>query len=229
MTDVDRDLAHLLGVVADNKHLLGRWLSEWAVGAPGLENAVAAAGIAQGHLGQARALAAPDRERTHHLAALGAPFETWAQCVATLYLVDPALDVVLRAVRPPQADLGRRVARVLEESRFNSTFAHGRVLELTERWDAGRAMLAPALQAVMPEVLCWFGPPQERGVQALVGAGALALDGDGMRAAFLDHVAPTLLACGYDVGVKGDPGAWTHEELPWPSWDPTRRRLTTTA
>jgi 1,2-phenylacetyl-CoA epoxidase catalytic subunit len=53
---VDDGIANLLGVVADNKYHLGRWLSQWAVGAPGLESAVAAAGIAQGHLGQARAL-----------------------------------------------------------------------------------------------------------------------------------------------------------------------------
>lgn len=239
--DVTAGIANLLGVVADNKYHLGRWLSQWAVGAPGLESAVAAAGIAQAHLGQARALyplvddmldggfASPEEGRTrrYNMAVLDEPFATWGQTVATMYLIDPALDVVLRVVDPPGDELRRRLTRVLEESRFNAEFARGRLLELTQRWEHGRSHLAGHLQAVMPEALCWFGPPGEAGVATLVNAGVLRADGAQMRTAFLDAVAPTLIAHGYDVGISGLPGAWTYHDLPWDQWNPLQRRLTT--
>ena len=238
---VDDGIANLLGVVADNKYRLGRWLSQWAVGAPGLESAVAAAGIAQGHLGQARALyplvdelidggfARPDEGRTrrYNMAAVDEPFETWAQAVATMFLVDPALDVVLRALHPPSEDQGRRLDRVLDESRFNTEFARGRLVELTRQWEHGRSHLVGPLTTVLPEVLCWFGPDGEDGVHILRQAGVLSADNAEMRTAYLDIVAPVLLQLGYDVGVTGAPGDWTYEELPWQDWNPLQRRLET--
>jgi ring-1,2-phenylacetyl-CoA epoxidase subunit PaaC len=239
---VRNGIANLLGVVADNKYWMGRWLSEWAVGAPGLESAVAAAGIAQGHLGQARTLfplvdemidggfASPDqgRSRRYNMAVLDGPFATWGQAVATMYLVDPALDVVLRAVDPPGDELGRRLGRLLDESRFNAEFARGRVVELSTRWEHGRSHLEPHLHRALPEALCWFGPDGEEGVATLCEAGVLRSDGPQMRADYLDAVAPPLLELGYDVGITGEPGAWMHEELPWQDWNPLQRRLETT-
>lgn len=239
---VNDGIANLLGVVADNKYHLGRWLSQWAVGAPGLESAVAAAGIAQGHLGQARTLyplvddlldggftpPGEGRTRQYNMAAVDEPFATWGQAVATMYLVDPALDVVLRAIDPPGEDLGRRLDRVLDESRYHAEFARGRLIELTTRWEHGRSHLVGPLRVVLPEVLCWFGPPDEQGVATLCEAGVLRSDGVRMRAAYLDAVAPTLVDHYYDAGVAGEPGAWTHEELPWTRWNPLQRRLETT-
>jgi 1,2-phenylacetyl-CoA epoxidase catalytic subunit len=238
--DVAGGLANLLGVVGDNKYWLGKHLSEWSVGAPGLESAVATAAIAQGHLGQSRAifpvadelageavdLGYPDqRERRYNLAVLDDPFATWAQAVATLYLVDPALDIVLRALEATTDELARRIARILDEARFNADFARGRVIELTERFEHGRAQIAACLPAILPEVLCWFGPPGEPGVEALRTAGVLTLDNEGMRARYLDFVMPLLDELGYDVGVSGQPGSWIYEELPWQRWNSLQRRL----
>lgn len=240
---VDDGIANLLGVVADNKYHLGRWLSQWAVGAPGLESAVAAAGIAQGHLGQARALyplvdelidggfARPDegRRRRYNMSALDEPFATWAQAVATMFLVDPALDTVLRALHPPSEDQKRRLDRVLDESRFNTEFARGRLTELTIDWEHGRSHLDGPLAIVLPEVLCWFGPHGEDGVRILGEAGVLTSDGAGMRATYLDIVGPVLTGLDYHLGLSGGPGDWTYEELPWQDWNPLQRRLETTA
>lgn len=237
--EVAAGLANLLGVIGDNKYYLGRHLSQWAVGAPGLESAVAAAAIAQGHLGQARALfpfidelagvqiGTPDtgRARRYNLAALDAPFATWPQAVATLYLVDPALDVVLRALGETDDELERRVGRILEEARFHFDFARGRLAELTDRWERGRALLAPHLRTVMPEVLCWFGPEGEEGVERMRAAGVLRSGNEGMRQDYLDIVMPPLARTGYDVGVRGAAGAWSYEELPWPRWNRLQRRL----
>lgn len=234
-------LANLLLVVADNKHWLGYRLSQWSVGAPGLEAAVSTAAIAQGHFGQARALfpfvseyltsgrelEGPEvRKRRYAISALDEDFATWAQAVATLYLVDPALDVVLRSLAETQDELARRIGRVLEESRFYSDFATGRLTDLTRHWTHGKAQVTPHIPPVLTEMLCWFGPPGEEGVETLVAHGVLTLDNEGMRQAYLDEVAPTLLELGYDIPVSGDPGSWTiGEELPWDRWNGLQRRL----
>ncbi|WP_370324231.1 Phenylacetic acid catabolic protein [Euzebya sp.] len=238
--DLSAGLANLLGVVGDNKYSLGMHLSSWSVGTPGLESAVACAAIAQAHLGQSRAvfplandlagegveLGPPDeRERQYRMSCLDEPFDTWGQAVATLYLVDPALDIVLRALSGLSDELARRVARILDESHFNADFARGRVVELTTRWPAGRDQLQAHLPRIVTEVLCWFGPTGEPGVEALRDAGILTLDNDGMRSAWLDAVMPLLVEHGYDVGVTGEPGAWQMPDLPWDAWNGLQRRV----
>jgi ring-1,2-phenylacetyl-CoA epoxidase subunit PaaC len=47
-------MAGVVSSLADNKAALGRRYGEWAVSAPTLESAVAAAAMAQDELGQAR-------------------------------------------------------------------------------------------------------------------------------------------------------------------------------
>ena len=47
-------MASLVGSLADNKAALGRRYAEWAISAPTLESAVAAAAMAQDELGHAR-------------------------------------------------------------------------------------------------------------------------------------------------------------------------------
>ena len=60
----------LIGSLADNKSALGRRYGEWAVSAPTIESAVAAAAMAQDELGHARstypvlAKLGVDRDRT---------------------------------------------------------------------------------------------------------------------------------------------------------------------
>lgn len=232
-------LANLLVVVGDNKHWMARWLSQWAVGAPGLESAVAAAAIAQGHFGQARALlpfveqflsdhelqGPEERERRYNVTALDEPFTSWAQAVVTLFLVDTGLNVVLRSVQQTQPELARRIGRVLDESQFYRDFAAGRLADLTRNWEHGRSQIEPHVVPILTEMLCWFGPPQEPGVEHLVTQEVLTLDNDGMRQAFLDDVAPALLGLDYDIPVAGHRGAWTWETLPWDRWNSLQRRL----
>lgn len=232
-------LANLLVVVGDSKHWLGHWLSKWSVGAPGLESAVAAAAIAQGHFGQSRALfpfveqylgvefAGPEtRDRRYNVSALDDEFDSWGEAVVALLLIDPALNVILRSLENTQEELSRRLGRVLEESRFYTDFAVGRVTELTEHWEHGRSQVEPHVRPTLLEMLCWFGPPGEAGVEHLREVGVLTLDNDQMRQAYLDEVAPPLLELGYELPVTGGPGAWTiTEELPWDRWNALQRRL----
>jgi ring-1,2-phenylacetyl-CoA epoxidase subunit PaaC len=233
-------VANLLLVLADNKYWLGRHLSEWAVGAPSLEVAVACAAVAQGELGQARVLyplleelGFPGqvdplrRERAYRVSLLDRPFPSWPHAVAGLALVDPALTVMLEAVAGGAYQaLARRVPRMLEEEAFHTDFAAGRVAELAGPL-GGAARLQALIDRSLDEMLCWFGRRDEPGVAALRSAGLLTKGNDQLRDAYLDRVGPPLAAAGLALRPSRDQatGRWDHGDLPWERWNRLQRRL----
>jgi ring-1,2-phenylacetyl-CoA epoxidase subunit PaaC len=237
VTDDDEALAalvNLLVVLADNKYWLGRHLSEWAVGAPSLEVALACAAIAQGELGQARVLyplleelpfPGPvdplERERAYRVSLLDRPFPTWPHAVAALLLVDCAVTTMLEAlVGGPYEALARRVPRMLEEEAFHWDFADGRVRELA-RLPGGPGQLQARMDEYLEELLCWFGPPGEHGVETLRGQGLLGRGNRELRQAYLDRVGPLL----EEVGVRLPPERLEDPRLPWERWNRLQRRL----
>jgi 1,2-phenylacetyl-CoA epoxidase catalytic subunit len=243
VTDNDDALAavvNLLVVLADNKYWLGRHLSEWAVGAPSLEVGVACAAIAQGELGQARVLYPllselpfpgpvdpAERERGYHVSALDAPFPTWSHAVAALPLVDGATTTMLEALLgSPYEALARRVPRMLEEEEFHWDFADGRVRELAAL-PGGLGHLQARVDEALEEMLCWFGPPGEHGVDTLRGEGLLKSGNETLRQAYLDRIGPLLQGVGVELGLRRDQatGRWEGRKLPWERWNHLQRRL----
>ena len=237
VTDDDEALAalvNLLVVLADNKYWLGRHLSEWAVGAPSLEVAVACAAIAQGELGQARVLyplleelpfSGPvdplERERAYRVSLLDRPFPSWSHAVVALLLVDSAVTTMLEAlVGGPYEALARRVPRMLEEEAFHWDFADGRARELA-RLPGGLEELQARVDESLEELLCWFGPPGEHGVETLRGQGLLGRGNRELRQAWLDRVGPLLR----EVGVRLPRERSEDPELPWKRWNRRQRRL----
>jgi 1,2-phenylacetyl-CoA epoxidase catalytic subunit len=231
---------NLLLVLADNKYWLGRHLSEWAVGAPSLEVAVACAAVAQGELGQARVLYPllaelpfpgpvdpAERGRAYHLSVLDAPFPTWSHAVAALLLVDAATTTMLEALRDGRYQaLARRVPRMLEEEQFHRDFADGRVRELA-RLPGGLAQLQARVDESLEELLCWFGPPDEQGVATLQGEGLLRSGNETLRQAYLDRIGPLLQEAGVELRLGRDQasGRWEDPKLPWERWNRLQRRL----
>ena len=227
-------LVNLLVVLADNKYWLGRHLSEWAVGAPSLEVAVACAAIAQGELGQARVLyplleelpfSGPvdplERERAYRVSLLDRPFPSWSHAVVALLLVDSAVTTMLEAlVGGPYEALARRVPRMLEEEAFHWDFADGRARELA-RLPGGLEELQARVDESLEELLCWFGPPDEHGVETLRGQGLLGRGNRELRQAWLDRVGPLLR----EVGVRLPLERSEDPELPWKRWNRLQRRL----
>jgi phenylacetate-CoA oxygenase PaaI subunit len=227
-------LVNLVLVLADNKFFLGRRLSEWCPGGPSLESSVACAAIAQEELGHARALyplldempiaetpgplqRGNERKRLYCVSFIDAPLETWPDLVAALALIDPALTVMFSALRESRyEDLRNRARRIPGEERFHRKYADGRVRDLS-RTDAGRRALQERVDRLLPEMLCWFGPKGERGVEELKGDGLLSLDNEGLRAEYLDDITPKLQECGIALDVDQD--------LPWDSWNQLQRRL----
>jgi ring-1,2-phenylacetyl-CoA epoxidase subunit PaaC len=243
ITDDDQALAGLVNLVvvlADNKFFLGRRLSEWLSGAPSLESAVACAAITQEELGHARALyplleempivdtpgplqRGHERERKYCMTWLSEPWEQWADLVAALILVDPALTTLFRALERSRYDeLRQRAARIPGEEVFHRKYAEGRVRDLAQS-EQGRETVQHRIDALLPEVLMWFGPEDEGGVDALKSQGLLALDNEEMRAAFVEDVGPFLAETGLRFGAHGR-GIPT-DDLPWDRWNGLQRRL----
>lgn len=244
----DRDAAQALGeliaAVADTKYFLGKAISEWAVGAPTLESAVACAAVAQEDLGHARALypllaelpgsdlPSPlerddDRPERYCVACLDLPRETWADLIAQMLLVDSAALTVIEAfVAGTYAKLATRAARIVNEERFHLQFIEGRVRDLLELPD-GIEHLQQQVDDHLPELLCWFGRSGSDNERLLRESSAVTSSSDDLRVAYLGRIAPILLEVGVELPIRWNLSEcqWEYDELRWSDWDAKHRRL----
>ncbi len=240
--ELSRTTAHVVVALADNKYYLAQRLAVWGVGAPTLESAVACTAIAQEEAGHARGLyslledfprdVAPvplerehDRERKYVLSYLLEPTTSFVRGVAALALADRACTVLLDAASASSMDgLRKRAIRILADEAFHRRYADGRLREL-----AGLPALEHELAALLPETLCWFGPPGEPGVEALVDAGVLSRRNEELRQTFVAQLAAVTELVGVELPIARDEdGTWTYPELPWDKWSSLERRLTAT-
>lgn len=239
-------LVNLVVVVADNKFYLGRRLSEWAAGAPSLESAVACAAIAQEELGHARALyplldqlpiadhpasltGEDDRPRKYCVSFQQSEFPSWAHVTAALLLIDSGLTTLFAALEGSSYDaLARRASRIVGDEGVHHKYAAGRVRDLAQ--SAQAPALTQHIAELLPEMLCWFGPPGEPGLEALIAEGLVTRANDELRQNYLHRVAPVLAdtnllpaSVSWDIQTN----AYTHGELPWNQWNSLQRRLET--
>jgi len=228
-------LASLVVAVADNKYFLAHRLAGWGVGAPALESAVACTAIAQEEAGHARGLyslledlpadvrPAPleredDRPRKYAVSFLLEPSDSWYRAVAALALMDHALTTLLEACTDSSfAELRKRADRILGDEVFHARYVDGRMRELAAA-PAEAAALEGELAALLPETLCWFGPPEEPGLELLVEAGIVTRRNDVLRESFLDGLRGRTERAGVRLPETG--------ELPWERWSSLERRLT---
>ena len=129
-------MASLVGSLADNKAALGRRYAEWAVSAPTLESAVAAAAMAQDELGHARstypvlkALGVDAGDEgfggDRRLALLDDELPDWNAFIAANLLVDGVLTTFVAAVRGLAASSRWPSARRRSSRRRARTASHG--------------------------------------------------------------------------------------------------------
>jgi ring-1,2-phenylacetyl-CoA epoxidase subunit PaaA/ring-1,2-phenylacetyl-CoA epoxidase subunit PaaC len=227
-------LANLVVAVADNKYFLAHRLAGWGVGAPTLESAVACTAIAQEEAGHARGLYSlledfpselrpvplereDDRDRKYAVTFLLDGSDSWYRAVATLALIDLAMTTLLEAcVDSSLAELRKRADRILGDERFHARYLEGRLRELGAS-PAEAAALEEELGRLLPETLCWFGPPRERGLELLNAAGLVARTNDEMREGFLAVLRARVEKAGIRLPERG--------ELPWERWSSLERRL----
>ncbi|MGH2541602.1 MAG: Phenylacetic acid catabolic protein [Ardenticatenaceae bacterium] len=238
-------LVNLIAVLADNEYFYGLRISGWAMSAPMLEAGVACAAVAQEKLGHCRALyplleelpwpnpPAPlqreqDRERRYCVSFLDEPFPTWSHVVATLALIGPALNTLAAPLaNSSYTALARRVRRILEEEKqLTIWYSESLVRDLVAA-PQGREMLQQRVDELWVEMLCWFGPPNEAGVEALKRENLLSMSNEEMRQSYLDKVVPLLQEVGIRLPVERNEVTqkWKYGELPWSRWNPLQRRL----
>lgn len=237
-------LVNLIAVIGDNVYFLGRRVSEWADAGPLLESTAACAAITQDKLGQSRAIyplledlpwpnpptglqGEVDRARRYSVSFLDDPLPSWTNVVAALALVGPAVNTVLEAVEHSRYEaLARRAHRILDEERLTSAYAESLVRQIAYE-ERGRNRFQERVDELLPEMLCWFGPDGEDGIDALKTEGLIGMGNEEMRQSYLDKVVPLLQECGIDIPIKWSESEkrWEYGELPWSEWNQLQRRL----
>jgi 1,2-phenylacetyl-CoA epoxidase catalytic subunit len=225
-------MAGLVASLADNKAALGRRYAEWAVSAPTLESAVAAAAMAQDELGHARstypvlkALGADASEELsveggpHRLALLDDQLPDWTAFIAANLLVDGVLTTFVAAcVESSVTQMAQRARKILQEEGSHRVHAEAWARRLCRSGDASRAALVARLRDTWEQAGRWTGPAGDPGFRAALEAGMIARGPAYQREQMRVWLADLLGAEGVDLTLD--------EPADWSGWDPTLRRWT---
>ena len=229
--------------LAGNEFALGLRYAEWSARAPHLDAATLTVdAMAQHERGHARALftllhpEARDPESTffasHEFVCipfLRTPLVAEVDAAAVSFLFDGALSLIfvsmLAAAVPTIAALARGILR---EEQQHVAYAAAWVRRLSDIDRLATEKLRLALLRIWNETLCWFGPPDDAVMHALVAAGTLDAPPDVLRARLLAHIGPTTTAARLHLpsrrAAQGNTWQLT-TALPWTRWDAARWQL----
>ncbi len=88
------------------------------------------------------------------------------------------------------------------------------------------AALEAEATALLPEVLCWFGPEGEAGLELLVEAGVLTQRNEELRQGFLAGLGALAEQTGLTLPIeRTEDGTWAYRSCRGPSWNRLERRL----
>ena len=219
----------LVGSLADNKAALGRRYAEWAVSAPTLESAVAAAAMAQDELGHARSTypvlktlgveTAQDARfgGDRRLVLLDSELPDWTAAVAANLLVDGVLTTFVAACADSTiTPLAQRARKILQEEGSHRVHAEAWGKRLCRSGDAQRRRLLAALTDMWAQAGRWMGPADDPGVAAAVRLGMVASDARAQRALVRDWLRALLSGEGVSLTLD--------EPTDFSRWDAERRR-----
>ena len=221
----------LVGSLADNKAALGRRYAEWAVSAPTLESAVAAAAMAQDELGHSRStypvLKALGAEPAHdapfggdrRLALLDEELPDWTAAVAANLLVDGVLTTFVAACDESTiAPLAQRARKILQEEGSHRVHAEAWARRLCRSGAVQRRRLRGALTDTWEQAGRWMGPADDPGLSAAVQLGMVGSDAVLQRALIRQWLSALLAGEGVQLELD--------EPADFSRWDPARRRWT---
>lgn len=222
-------MATMVASLADNKAALGRRYAEWAVSAPTLESAVAAAAMAQDELGHARStypvlksLGAEAEEKPlggdRTFAALDREFGTWTEFIAANLVVDGALTVFVRSCKESSlVPMAQRARKILQEEGSHRVHAEAWARRLCRQDADSRAALVGHMEADWLEVSRFLGPPEESGSAEAVVEGLIDVDAATQRHRLADWLLQLFGAVDTTLTLA--------EPDDWSRWNPERRRL----
>jgi phenylacetate-CoA oxygenase PaaI subunit len=213
-------LVSLIGSLADNKGALGRRYGEWAVSAPTIESAVAAAAMAQDELGHARStypvLAKLGVHRDdegldagHPLPVLEGELPDWASVIAANLVVDGILTTWIAGVRDSSLEpLAQRARKILQEEGAHRVHAEAWLKRICAAGGDDRDLLLARIAEMWAQAARWPGPDDHPGYRAAMAEGMVADGPDAIRARVRDWLVARLGAAGADVALP-DPADWS--------------------
>lgn len=218
----------LIGSLADNKTALGRRYGEWAVSAPTIESAVAAAAMAQDELGHARStypvLAKLGVHRDdegldagHPLSVIAAELPDWASVIAANLVVDGILTTWVAGVRDSSMEpLAQRARKVLQEEGAHRIHAEAWLKRICAAGGADRRLLESRIEQMWAAAARWPGPADHPGYRSAMSEGMIAEGPEEIRARVRDWLIERLGAAGARAELP-EPTAWS-------DWDERHRR-----
>jgi 1,2-phenylacetyl-CoA epoxidase catalytic subunit len=216
-------MVSLIGSLADNKAALGRRYAEWAVSAPTLESAVAAAAMAQDELGHARSTypvlkslgAEPDDDGPNRLALLDDELPDWTAFVAANLVVDGVLTTFVAACADSSlTPMAQRARKILQEEGAHRVHGEAWARRLC-RAGEGAALVA-RLREMWEQAGRWTGPDDDPGYRAAMEAGMVRRGPAEQRAQMRAWLVALLAEEGVEIVLE--------EPSEWSAWDPERRR-----
>jgi 1,2-phenylacetyl-CoA epoxidase catalytic subunit len=214
----------LIGSLADNKSALGRRYGEWAVSAPTIESAVAAAAMAQDELGHARStypvLAKLGVSRSDDGLDAGQPLRVisselpdWASVIAANLVVDGVLTTFVAGARDSSIEpLAQRARKILQEEGAHKVHAEAWARRIVRVGGTDRALLVRRIDEMWASAARWPGPDDDPGYGAAMSAGMVAWRPLAIRDRVRDWLSPLV------AGVSLD------EPTDWSGWDEQRRQ-----
>ncbi len=215
----------LIGSLADNKSTLGRRYGEWAVSAPTIESAVAAAAMAQDELGHARStypvLAKLGVSRSedsgldtgYPLPVISSELPDWASVIAANLVVDGVLTTFVASARDSSIEpLAQRARKILQEEGAHRVNAEAWARRIVAVGGPDLELLVTRIEEMWRSAARWPGPDSDAGYAAAVSSGMVAVGPSAIRDRVRDWLGPQVAGLSLD-----DPADWS-------AWDPERRQ-----
>src|SRR6266542_4078604 len=175
-------LAGLISSLADNKGSLGRRYGEWAVSAPTIESAVAAAAMAQDELGHARdtypvlhKLGVQRDEESgggEPMAFLARELPDWASFIAANLIADGILTSFVATARDSSIEpLAQRARKILQEEGSHKVHAEAWAKRICRVGGSDLELLLQRIDEIWAQAARWPGPPEHTGYAAMLDDG----------------------------------------------------------
>jgi 1,2-phenylacetyl-CoA epoxidase catalytic subunit len=214
----------LIGSLADNKGALGRRYGEWAVSAPTIESAVAAAAMAQDELGHARstypvlAKLGVEREDSgleagHPMSVIAAELPDWASFIAANLVVDGVLTTFVAGARDSSIEpLAQRARKILQEEGAHKVHAEAWARRIARCGGDDLSLLVQRVDEMWAQAARWPGPDSDAGYREAMAAGMVASSPAEIRERVRSWLGGLL-----DGVTLGEPTDWS-------DWDERYRR-----
>jgi 1,2-phenylacetyl-CoA epoxidase catalytic subunit len=221
-------MVSLIGSLADNKGALGRRYGEWAVSAPTIESAVAAAAMAQDELGHARStypvLAKLGVHREDDGLDAGRPLRTierelpdWASFIAANLVVDGVLTTFVAGARDSSIEpLAQRARKILQEEGAHKLHAEAWLRRICRTGGGDLELLLKRIREMWSDASRWPGPADDAGYRRAIELGMVSDGPEEIRARVRGWLTALLEREGVRIALE--------EPADWSGWDEVHRR-----